>query len=75
MISELQPAALRTKRDAFISSLSLFTHVAPILNTGVLAGIEGVCTGIIFFTGASMGLCLRFLLETVWITLGCFSSC
>lgn len=65
MIPELQPAALRTICGILLSPLSLFTHVAPILNTGVLAGIQGVWAGIIFFTGASVGLCLRFLLETV----------
>ena len=36
----------------------------------VLGGIE-----IIFFTAASMGLCFGFVLETVLITQGCFSSC
>lgn len=75
MISELQPAALRTICDVLLPPLSLFTHVAPILNTGVMAGIEGVWAGIILFTGVSMGLCLRFLLETVWITPGWFSFC
>lgn len=74
--SELRAAALRTICDVLLSPLSLFTfYVALILNTGVVAGIQAVWAGIIFFTGASTGLCLGFLLETAWITLGCFSSC
>lgn len=75
MISELQPAGLRTSCDILLSPLSLFTQVAPTLNTGELAGIEGVWAGIVFFTGANTGLCLGFLLEAVWITLGWFNSC
>lgn len=77
VISELWPPALRTICDVLLSPLSLFTHVAPTLNIEVLAGIKGVWAGtkLIFFPGASMGLCLRFVLETVWITLGWFRSC